>query len=475
MYDLIIVGGGCIGVSIARELSKYNLDLLLLEKNIEICQETTKANSAIIHGGYDAEPGTLKALLNIRGTEMFSDLSRELEFYYKNTGSMVLAFNNEDEIVLEELYNRGIKNKVKDLKILDGDSARDLEPLISDDVISVLYCRSSGIVDPFNYTYSMMESAMDNGVNLKTETELLSLERNEDYIIAKTNNGNYKARFIINSAGLNSDKVANMSSDFDFEILPTKGVYRILRKDNNFKLNKILFQTPTLKGKGVLVTPTYDENTMIGPTSDMIKEMSNTPNQEESLDSLDKLGKKSVTNLDLNKSIRIFTGIRAKPDTGDFMIYHSRNMNGVIHVGGIESPGLSSAPAIANYVRNMLEDIGLELRRKENFNSKRIRIPRVSKLEDSKREKLIEENSKFGNRVCICENVSEGEIVEAINRGAVTTDGVKRRTRAGMGYCQGNRCRSKVKSILARELDIDESEIKEEVHGIELVQKYLND
>ena len=474
MYDVIIIGGGCIGTSIARELSKYNIELLLLEKNIEICQESTKANSAVIHGGYDAEPGTLKAKLNVIGRDMFSDLSKELEFDYKNIGSMVLAFNKEDEVMLEELYNRGIKNKVKDLKILSGDMARNLEPLISDDVISVLHCRTSGVVDPFNYTYAMMENAIDNGVKLKTDTELLSLEKNEDYIIAKTNNGDYKSRFVINAAGLNSSKVASMAHDFDFKILPTIGVYRILRKDDDFSLNKILFQTPSLKGKGVLVTPTYDKNMMIGPTSNMIKKLSNTPSQEESLKILDKLAKKSVGKLDLNKSIRVFTGIRAKSDTRDFMIYPSENMKGVIHVGGIASPGLSSAPAIGNYVRDILENIGLELKYKENFNSKRIRIPRLSKLEDSKREKLIEENSKFGNRICICESVSEGEIVEAINRGAVTSDGVKRRTRAGMGHCQGNRCKSKVRTILARELHIDESEIKEEVHGIELVEKYLN-
>lgn len=475
MKDIIIIGGGAVGTSIARELSKYKLDILLLEKNTEVCQETTKANSAIIHGGYDTEPGTLKAKLNVEGTDMFQTLSEDLEFDYKNIGSMVLAFNNEDKLILDDLYKRGIKNKAKGVEIINGTKARELEPLISDDVVGALYCKSAGIVDPFNYTYAMMENAIDNGVVLKTDTELLSLEEKDDHILAKTNNGDYRGRFVINAAGLNSDKVANMGGDFQFKILPTKGVYRLLRKDEKFKLGKVLFQTPNELGKGVLVTSTYEGNTMLGPTSEMIKNLYDTPTEEESLETLDALGKRSVKELDLDKTIRIFTGIRAKPNTGDFMIFPSDNMKGLIHVGGIESPGLSSAPAIANYVRDILKDQGLELSPKEDFNPKRKRIPRVAKLAKDKKENLLEENPLFGDRVCRCEIVSEGEILQAIARGAVTVDGVKRRTRAGMGFCQGNYCGAKVRKILARELKINENEIKEELHGSKLIEKYLQD
>lgn len=474
MKDLIIIGGGCIGTSIARELSKYKLDILVLEKNSEVCQETTKANSAIIHGGYDAEPGSLKAKLNVLGNQMYEKLSKDLEFEYKNIGSMVIAFDEEDRKTLRDLYQRGIENKVGGIEIISGDRAREMEPLIAEEVLEALYCKSAGIVDPFNYTYAMMENAIDNGASLSTETEVLSLEKKEEYILVKTNKGDYKTSFLINAGGLNSDKIANMAGDFDFEIIPTKGLYRLLAKDPNFNLGKVLFQTPTSKGKGVLLTPTYEGNTMVGPTSEMIKEMVDGPSQEETLESLDKLGKKSIPTINLKKTIRLFTGIRAKPNTGDFCIYPSKNMQGLVHVGGIESPGLSAAPAIALYVKDLLEEMDLELKEKKDFNPKRKRIPRLARLPEEERKSLIEKEARYGEKVCLCESVSEEEIVEAIGRGAVTVDGVKRRVRAGMGFCQGRRCREKVKDLIARELHIDKEDIKEETHGSELVKRYAS-
>nr|WP_300002955.1 NAD(P)/FAD-dependent oxidoreductase [Tissierella sp.] len=475
MKDVIIAGGGAVGTSIARELSKYKLDILLLEKNTEVCQETTKANSAIIHGGYDAEPGSLKALLNVKGTAMFQELSKDLEFVYKKIGSMVIAFDQEDQLMLEELYKRGIENGVPGMEIIDGKRARELEPLISEEVTAALYCKSAGIVDPFNYTYAMMENAIDNGASLETEREVIGLEKHEDHILVKTDKGEYKTRYFVNAAGLNSDKLANMSGDFDFKLIPTKGIYRLLRKDPKFNLGKVLFQTPTKKGKGVLVTSTYEGNTMVGPTSEMIKELVEPIPEEESLETLDRLSKRSIPTLDIKKTIRIFTGIRAKPDTRDFMIYASKNMEGVVHAAGIESPGLSSAPAIAIFVKDLLEEKGLKLEEKEDFNPYRKRIPRVAKLPEEEKQALIVENDKYAEKICRCETVSEGEVVEAINRGAVTVDGVKRRVRAGMGFCQGNYCRPKVTALLARELDIAEEDVKEEMHGPDLVEKYTQE
>lgn len=475
MKDIIIIGGGAIGCSIARELSKFKLNITLLEKNTEVCQETTKANSAIIHGGYDAEPETLKSKLNVKGNNMFPSLSNELDFEFKKTGSMVLAFNEEELKILKELYNRGIVNGVTEIEIINGEEARQLDPFISENVLGALHSKSAGIVDPFNYTYAMIENAIKNGVELETKRKVIDLIKNKDHILVKTNNGDYKTRYVINAAGLYSDKVAKMAGDKDFRIIPTKGVYRLLAKNNYKNLNKVLFQTPTEKGKGVLVTPTYAGNTMVGPTSEII-EGEEVLTEEESLKTIDELSKKSVPTLNLERTIRVFTGIRAKPNTGDFMIYPSNQMKGVIHVGGIESPGLSSAPAIAIYVRDLLEKEGLKLEEDKNFQPKRSGIIKISKLSDEEKKKKQGENDNYEKIICRCEQVSEGEVIEAINRpaGAVTVDGVKRRVRVEMGMCQGTYCGPRVKSILSRELNIEESKIETEKKGSQLVKEFIS-
>lgn len=472
--DVIIIGGGAVGTSIARYLSKYELDILLLEKNNEICQETTKANSAIVHGGYDTIPGTLKAKLNVLGAEMYPALSEELDFNYQNIGSLVLAFNDKDMNILEELYERGVKNKVKGLEIIDGNKARELDPLVSDKVTAALYCSSAGIVDPFNYTYAMMENAIENGVNLITNSEVIGLTEGSGYMIVNTKSRDYKSNVVINAAGLQSDKIANLAGDFDFKIIPTKGVYRLLRKDPSYKLKKVLFQTPFEGGKGVLVTPTYEGNTMVGPTSELIGYKEDTPTEEESLKTIDKFAKRSVSSLDLNKTIRVFTGIRAKPNTGDFMIYPSNNMKGLVHVGGIESPGLSAAPAIAKYVIDIVSELNLiELKEKPSYKKERKGIPRVARLSPEVKKALIEKNEDYNIKICRCENVSKAEVLEAIKRGAKTVDSIKRRVRAGMGMCQGTYCGPKVREILAEELSVPVDDIPTETHGDELVRQYM--
>ncbi len=475
MYDILIIGGGAIGCSIARRLSKYDLKIALLEKNIEVCQETTKANSAIVHGGYDNIPGTLKAKLNVEGNLMYPELSEELDFAFKKTGSLVLAFSEDEMETIKELYDRGIKNGVPELEIIDADRAREIEPKIADNVVGALYCKTAGVVDPFNYTYAMIENAIDNGVELFTETEVVNLEKKGETILVKTNNRDFEAKYIINAAGLYSDKVANMAGDEDFYIIPTKGVYRLLDKTKADFLNIVMFQTPTEKGKGVLVTPTYDGNSMIGPTADTVATVEDTTTEAESLKKIDELGRKSVPGLDLRKTIRVFTGVRAKPNTGDFMIYPSKKMNGVVHCGGIESPGLASAPAIAKYVEDILLSMGMNPEPNKNYNPKRTAIPSIARSDVKTKMKLVEEDPNYGKIICRCENVSEAEIIAAINRpgGAKTVDGVKRRVRAGMGRCQGGFCGPRVLEILARELKVDPTEIKKDLLGSEIVIRHL--
>lgn len=475
MYDVIIIGGGIVGVSIARELSKYYVKTLVLEKNLEVCQETTKANSAIAHGGFDCIPGTLKAKMNVRGNFLMNELSEQLGFAYNKIGSLVLAFNEEEEKELKDLFDRGIKNEVKGLELIDKERILEIEPKVSHDVTKALYCSESGVIDPFNFCYGMIENAIENGVELKTESKVLDFERLGEKIIVKTDSEVFETRYLVNAAGLYSDKIAKMAGDNDFDIIPTKGVYRLLDKTKADFIHTVLFQTPSKKGKGVLVTATYDGNTMLGPTSERINFVEDTSTQSDSLLTVDELARKSVPDLNLKKTIRVFTGVRAKPTTGDFMIYRSKHMKGLVHAGGIESPGLVSSPAIAEYVVDLLREEGLEIRKKPNFNPIRKPFKRISTLSKEEKIKAIAENPKYGNIICRCETVSEAEILDAIHRpaGARTVDGVKRRVRAGMGRCQGGFCGPRVLEILSRELNIDPTQVKKELSGSEIVERHL--
>lgn len=477
MYDVIIIGGGIVGASIARELSKYEGRILLLEKNIEVCQETTKANSAIAHGGFDCEPGSLKAKLNVRGNFLMEGLSKDLGFTYNKIGSLVLAFDEDEVKVLKELYDRGIQNGVKGLEIIDKEKVLELEPKVSTEVAKALHSSESGVIDPFNFCYGMVENAIENGLDLKTEEKVVNFIKEDDVIRVYTEDNIYETKFLVNAAGLYSGEIAKMAGDNDFEIIPTKGVYRLLDKPKADYINKVIFQTPTDKGKGVLVTATYDGNSMIGPTSERVDQAEDTTTESDSLKFLDELGKKSVPSIDLSKTIRVFTGVRAKPNTGDFMIYRSKALPGLVHAAGIESPGLVSAPAIGEYVVELLAEEGMHLYKKENFNPIRKTFKRISQLPLEEKVKAIEEDSAYGKIICRCETVSEAEIIDAIRRpaGARTIDGVKRRVRAGMGRCQGGFCSPRVLEILSRELEIDPLEVKKELSGSEIIDRHLKE
>lgn len=477
MYDVIVIGGGAIGCTIGRYLSKYDIKLALLEKNMEVCQETTKANSAIVHAGYDPEPNTLKAKLNVRGNKLYPKLAKDLDFVFNMCGSLVLAFSEEEMETVKELYDRGIKNGVEGISIIGLDEIRKIEPRVSDKVVGALYSSSAGVVDPFNYTYAMIENAMENGLELFLETKVIGLNKKDGYIEVVSDKGIFETKYVINAAGLYSDKISKMAGDDDYYIIPTKGVYRLLDKRKDDVIHTVLFQTPTKEGKGVLVTSTYDGNTMIGPTNTTIKSVEDTTTDEASLHKIDSLAKKSIPDIDTRNTIRIFTGIRAKPNTGDFMIYPSKNMKGFIHVGGIESPGLASAPGIGEYVIELLESIGFEYKLKDNFINTRKRIEKVNELSKEELIEKIKENPLYGKIICRCETVSEAEIVEAIHRnaGARCVDGVKRRVRAGMGRCQGGFCGPRVLEILARELNIDMVDVKKELSGSEIAYSHLKE
>lgn len=477
MFDVLIIGAGVIGAAIAREASKYKLKTLVLEKNIEVGEVTTKANSAIVHAGFDCVEGSLKAKMNVKGCLMMEEVTKDLEVPYEKIGSFVIGFDEEDEKEIENLYRRGLTNGVKNLEIISGEEARKIEPNLSEKITKVLVAHDAGIVCPFNLCYAFIENAIENGVELKTETEVLSIEKKFDeenniFYLLHTNNGDFESRVVINAAGLYSDKIANMLGEFDFTIQPRKGEYRLLDKSERKIINHVIFQTPTKMGKGVLVTPTVHGNLLIGPTSLDVKDINDFTTTKEGLNIVDTLSKKSVPNIRLNKSIRVFSGLRATPSSHDFMIYMSKINKGFINAAGIESPGLASSPAIAEYVLEILKNENiLKVEEKDNFKKKRKSIPIFNKYSDEEKTRLIKENSKFGKIICRCEMISEEEIIEAIHRpaGARTVDGVKRRVRPGMGRCQGGFCGPKVVEILSRELNIPFDDVLKDSRGSKIV------
>lgn len=466
MFDVAIIGAGVVGSSIARNLSKYNLKTVVLEKGIEVCQGTTKANSAIVHGGFDAKEGSLKAKLNVLGCKMYPMLCEELSVEYKNNGSLVLAFSNEDMIHINELYKRGLKNGVSDIEIINANKVKEIEPNVSENVVGALWCKSSGIVCPFNLNIALMENAVTNGVELKLESEVIDIKRieSEDYFEIKTKKEIIESKYVINAAGVYADKINNLIGGNEFYIIPRKGEYKILDKSEGYKANHTLFTCPTEKGKGVLVTQTVHGNLLVGPNA-QVTEKDDITTTKSGLKEVMEGGRKSISNIDFSKTITSFAGIRATPNTEDFMIFKSEVAKGFINVGGIESPGLASAPAIALYVEDLLKDMMSDddryLEENKNFNPRREKNKPFMEMTLKEQIEILNKDEKYKTIVCRCENITEGEIVDVINRpcGARTVDGVKRRVRPGMGRCQGGFCGPKVVEIIARELNIMPEEV----------------
>ncbi len=457
MYDIAIIGAGISGSAIARELSKYNLKTVVLEKGVEVCQGTTKANSAIVHGGYDAKIGSLKARLNVRGNELYKNMCDELNVEFKQTGSLVLAFDEEEMKHIEELYTRGLENKARGLKILNKEEVLQREPNVNKDVVGALLCESAGIVCPFNLNVALMENAMINGVKLKLKSEVIGISKEQDYFNISLSNGkNVKTKYVINAAGVYADKLNSMIGGDEYSITARKGEYKILDKTEGKIVNHVLFQCPTEKGKGVLVTQTVHGNLLVGPNAIAVEDKEDKTTSRDGLSEITSDSRKSIENINYRNTITSFAGLRATPNTGDFMIFASDKCKNFINVGGIESPGLASAPAIAEYVLDILKNEGLELLENESFNPIRKKEKAFIHMNSEERKQIVQKNNKYKKIVCRCESVTEGEIVDAINSicGARTVDGVKRRVRPGMGRCQGGFCGPKVIEIIARELGI---------------------
>lgn len=461
MKDVIIIGAGVSGCAIARELSRYQLDICVLERESDICEGTSKANSGIVHGGFDAKPGTLKAKLNVLGNSMMDEMSKKLDFEFKRNGSMVVCQNEMGIPALEKLLEQGKENGVKGMKILKREQALELEPNLADGVYAVLYIPSGGIVCPFGMNIAYAENAAQNGVEFKLGTEVQLIERvGQDYRI-QTNQGVFDTKYVINAAGVYADVFHNMVSELKIHIMPRRGDYCLLDKTAGDLVRHTIFQLPTEKGKGVLVTPTIHGNLLLGPTAIDIEDKETTATTAKGLQEVLEKCTKSVKNIPFKQVITSFAGLRAHEEHGEFIIGEVEDAKGFIDVAGIESPGLTSAPAIGIYVRDILAE-KMELKEKENFVEERKGIVRFLDLPKEEQNRLLQKNQAYGQIVCRCEQITEGEILDAIHRplGATTLDGVKRRTRAGMGRCQAGFCTPKVMEILARELHLELKDIR---------------
>lgn len=459
MYDVIILGGGVVGCAIARELSKQQRKIALIERASDVCEGASKANSGIIHAGYDAKEGTLKAKLNVLGNKMMDSLSKDLDIPFKRNGSFVLMFEEEGRSELQKLYDRGIKNGVEDLKILSGDEIRQMEPNVSKEVKAGLYAPTAGIVCPFTMTCAFAENAAANGVDFFLNTEVSDIEKESEVFLIKTNHGIYEAKYVINATGVYADEIHNMVSAKKYRIVPRRGEYCLLDKEVGNLTKATLFQLPTKLGKGVLVTPTVHGNLLVGPNAEDLEDKEGINTTANGLSDILKRGERSVENLPKDNVITSFAGLRANMEE-DFVIEEAKDVKGFIDVAGIASPGLSASPAIGVYVAELLQEIS-PAKLKENFISKRKGIPNMAFLAPEEKKELIEKNPAYANVICRCEVVTEGEILDAIHRplGATTADGVKRRVRAGMGRCQSGFCSPKVVEILARELGVSVNDV----------------
>ncbi|MGO5075177.1 NAD(P)/FAD-dependent oxidoreductase [Clostridium sporogenes] len=461
MFDVTIIGSGVTGAAVARELSKYNLKTCVVEKAIDVASGTSKANSGIVHAGEDPIPGTLKAKMNVRGNEMFDKLQEEIDFPFKRNESFVLCFDEKDIEKLEELRQRGLKNGLPDtMEILNREEALKLEPNLSEYVVAALRLPTGGIVSPYEFNIALAESAAMNGVEFKLETEIIDIEKKQDGYILKTNKGDIETKVVVNAAGVFGDKINNMVSEKKYHITARKGEYLLFDKTVGDMVQRTIFQLPTKMGKGVLVTPTADGNLLLGPTSVDVEEKDDFETTREGLDTVAEKAKLSIKEIPMRQVITSFAGLRAHEENSDFIIGEAEDAENFINAIGIESPGLTSAPAIGEYIREMIVE---KLKPEENkeFNPIRKDIPKFREMTNEERKEMIKENFAYGKIVCRCEVVTEGEIRDAIRRplGAKTVDGIKRRTRAGMGRCQSGFCSNKIVEILAEELGIKRNEV----------------
>lgn len=470
MKDIAIIGAGIVGSSIARELSKYNLDVVVIDKNQDVSEGISKANSGIIHGGYNEKKDTLKAKLNLEANKIIDSLAEELEFPFKRNGSLVLAFNEDEFKKLKELKSNGEELGIEELEILEKGEVLDLEENINCDVVGALHIKNSGIVSPYEMTLAFAENAYENGVDFLLGHVVIDIKKHEEYyrLIIKDKEP-IDTKIVINAAGLGGAFLNNLVSETKYKIEGVKGEYCLLDKIAGGLCKKTLFQVPSELSKGVLVTPTVDGNLLIGPNAEP-SEADDIKTTRSGIDEIIDKSKITMEKIPFDRVLNTFSGIRPKVKSKDFIIEEAKDAKNFINVIGIDSPGLTCAPAIANYVVDLIKN-NIKLEEKMDFKSHRTRMIRMSELSIEEKNKLISENPAYGKMICKCEFVTEGEIIDSIRRplGARTLDGVKRRTRATMGGCQGIGCMIPISAILSKELGIDISQVNKDVENSSVV------
>lgn len=458
MYDIAIIGGGISGASLAYELSKYELRIAVIEAENDVSVKTTKANSAILHAGYDPKPGSLNAKLNVEGSKLAKEICRKLDVPRKQLGSLVVAFSEEDLVTIEKLYERGIENGVPDLQLLSKEETLEREPHLNKDIYGSLFAPSAAVVNPWEYTIAMAEVAIQNGVDFYFNQEVIAINTQENYFDILTEERSFEAKRVINAAGVHAGEIHEMVAEATFKTIPCRGEYYLLDLEETDTVNHIVFQCPTKVGKGILVAPTTHGNIIVGPNAEDIEETlvntgQDTANTAKGLKDVAKGARKSIPSINLNNSIRNFSGVRANTDREDFII--EEVIPGFFDMAGIKSPGLTAAPANSLYLIELMKEKGLELKRKENYVDERKRI-HFNEVSIEEKQALIMENPDYGRIICRCENITEADIRASLHQTlpAQSVDGVKRRTIAGMGRCQGGFCGPRVVEIIAEELNI---------------------
>ncbi len=473
MYDVIVIGCGITGAAISYELSKYDLKVAILEKENDISTGATKANSGIIHAGYDPVPGSLMAKLNVRGSHLAKEVCEKLDVPYKQCGAMVLAFNEEQKKTLENLYEQGEKNGVKNQVIIDGKGALELEPNLSKDVKWALLEQDSAIISPWEFCFALAETSIKNGVELFLDTEVTKIEKENS--VWKIND-KFETKIVINAAGIDAEVVHDLACPHSFDMSPKKGEYYLLDKEEGVRVFRTIFRAPDSNGKGVLVSPTVHGNLIVGPNSDLA-DGHDTSTTSEGLEFVKDKADDSVPSINFAANIRNFAGVRARTNVKDFIIEEVLDNGahtGFIDVAGICSPGLSSALAIGEYVLQIIKDakdsLHVSLNKKDNFIDTRKKI-RFKELTEEEKAKLIKENPSYGRVVCRCETVTEGEILACFNEPIPpkSLDGIKRRTNTGMGRCQGGFCAPAIVPIIAEKLGVEPTEVLQELEGTKIL------